>query len=88
MSRDSNPRVYLPDNVQTKEKRACKILLEKVAGAESVGGIVYGVEGDVELGRQADEIHHGADVGTPDSEGCFEGYFIGAVALQFPVKHS
>ena len=81
---DHEPRIGFPAYVQNKEKRTCKVGLEEGGGVEV--GPTNWPESDVELSRQAEEIHDSTDVGSPDPEGCLEGQFIGAVAVKFPTR--
>lgn len=78
------PAVSFPANVQSQQERSGQVGLE-----ESFGVQVWsadGVEGDVELGDQTDDVDDEADPGAPDAESGFEGQLVGCVAVEFPGK--
>lgn len=83
MFRHHKPRVDLPGEVEEDEEGAREVVLEK--GGDDEVGAADGPERDVELGREAEEVHHGADVGTVDAEGGAEGEFVDGVAVEFPI---
>lgn len=60
--------------------------MEEGGWIEVAGGWTDWVEGDIELGSEAEEVHYCADVGTVYAEGGFEGEFVDTVALVFPTK--
>lgn len=78
MLRERKPRVSLPHQVQDEQERTRKIIFEEDGHVEI--GTADGVEGDVELGNEADEVHDGADVGAVDSEGGAEGELVECMA--------
>jgi hypothetical protein len=80
---DSEPGVDLPGEVEEDEEGAREVVLEE--GGDDEVGAADGPERDVELGCQAEEVHHGADVGAVDAEGGAEGELVDAVAVVFPV---
>ena len=80
---DSEPGVDLPGEVEEDEEGAREVVLEE--GGDDEVGAADGPERDVELGCQAEEVHHSADVGAVDAEGGAEGELVDAVAVEFPV---
>lgn len=78
------PRPALPAKVQNKEEGTCKIILEEDGGVKI--GPTDRPESDVELGSEAEEVHQGASIRTPDTECGSKWQFIDVVALMFPVK--
>ena len=78
------PRPALPAKVEDQKEGPSKISLEESVGIEV--GPTNGPKSDVELGGEAEEVHDRTDIGTPDAKGGFEGEFVDAVAVVFPVK--
>ena len=79
VARSDEPRVNLPAEVQEDEQGAGEVELEKVAGVEV--GPADGVERDVELGHQADDVDEEAEIGAPDAECSAEGDLIEGSAV-------
>ena len=84
VARSDEPRVNLPAEIQEDEQGTGEVELEEVAGVEV--GAADGVERDVELGHQADDVDEEAEIGTPDAEGGAEWDLIEGAAVEFPVQ--
>lgn len=83
VSRPDEPGVDLPHEVEEDEEGAGEVGLEEELGVEV--GPTDGVEGDVELGDEAEDGDEEAEVGSPDTEGGAEGQLVDGVAVVFPI---
>lgn len=76
------PTVDLPAQVQEDKQRPGEVELEESFGVEV--GAADGVQGDVELGDEGDDVDQDADVRAGDAETRFVGEFVEGVAIRFP----